>query len=201
MARPVGSDGEKTAKQIRRHSVRLFARHGYAAVSMRQIAEKVGVQASALYQYYPNKQQLLVAVMCDHMRDLLAAWANTARASDSPPEALERFARFHIRFHIKKPDDVFVSYMELRALEPEGFRQIEKLRHDYEAALRAIIARGRQSGIFTVADAHVGAMAILAMLTGVNSWYRAGGRLTANEIEDIYAQMVLGSVGHTPKGG
>ncbi len=37
-------------------------------------------------------------------------------------------------------------------------------------------------------------MAILAMLTGVNTWYRSGGRLSREKIEDIYEEMVLKSV-------
>ena len=46
-----------------------------------------------------------------------------------------------------------------------------------------------------LADPHVAAMAILAMITGVNTWYRSGGRLSQAKIEDIYVSMVLGSVG------
>jgi len=39
-------------------------------------------------------------------------------------------------------------------------------------------------------------MAVIAMLTGVNTWFRSGGRLKAVEIEEIYVKMVLGSLGH-----
>ncbi len=52
MARQAGANGETTARAIRQESLKLFARHGYDAVSMRQIASAVGVQASALYQYF-----------------------------------------------------------------------------------------------------------------------------------------------------
>ena len=37
-------------------------------------------------------------------------------------------------------------------------------------------------------------MAIIAMLTGVNTWYRQKGRLNLNEIENIYTAMVLQEV-------
>ena len=33
-------------------------------------------------------------------------------------DPLERFVRFHIRYHLKRADEVFISYMELRNLEP-----------------------------------------------------------------------------------
>ncbi len=195
MARTAGSDGEATARAIREASLALFARYGYEAVSMRQIADRVGVQAGALYKYHANKQQLLVDIMRDHMEQLLEAWDAERRPGEESVAALDRFARFHIGYHIKRPDAVFISYMELRSLEGEGFRDISRLRGKYEAILRDILRRGMEDGVFAVADPHVAAMAILAMITGVNTWYRSGGRLSQAKIEDIYVSMVLGSVG------
>lgn len=200
MARPAGVSGEDTARSIRAHSLKLFARHGYDAVSMRAIAQAVGVQAGALYQYYENKQQLLVALLRGHMDELLAAWDAERVADEAPAAALERFARFHVRYHITRADEVFLSYMELRALEPAGFALVESLRRKYEGELKAILAGGAAAGVFVIEEAHVAAMAILAMLTGVNTWYRRGGRLSQRKIEDIYAAMVLRSVGGTVRG-
>lgn len=200
MARVAGSNGEKTAGAIRRESLSLFARHGYDAVSMRQIADAVGVQASALYQYFPNKQQLLVTLLKEHMDELFAALDGENIEGLAPLEALEAFARFHIRHHISRADAVFISYMELRALEPEGFKAVEELRKIYEGRLKAILMRGHETGVFMLEEPHVAAMAILAMLTGVNTWYRSGGRLSQERIEDIYAEMVLRSAGVASSG-
>ena len=49
MARTQGSHSELTGPRIRKAALGLFARYGYAAVSMRQIACEVGVQVGALY--------------------------------------------------------------------------------------------------------------------------------------------------------
>jgi len=200
VARTAGSIGEVTAQAIRETSLALFARQGYAAVSMRQIADRVGVQASALYNYHHNKQQLLVDIMRDHMEQLLEAWDKEDKPEGGVVAALEHFARFHIRYHIERPDEVFVSYMELRSLEEPGHREIGRLRRDYESILKDILGRGMEQGVFAISDPHVAAMAILAMITGVNTWYRSGGRLSQAKIEDIYVSMVLGSVGCRSEG-
>ncbi|MEM5500226.1 TetR/AcrR family transcriptional regulator [Ahrensia kielensis] len=196
MARKVGSVGSITAEAILNEACKLFARFGYAAVSMRQIAAAVGVQASAIYQHYPNKQEILVALLNNHMDALLEAWNNEVRDEDAAA-ALERFVRFHIRYHISRPDEVFLSYMELRSLEDQGFRIIERKRHTYENIAKTILRHGADEGTFSASDPHVAAMAILAMLTGVNTWYRSGGRLSQQKIEDLYVGMVMGSVGLT----
>jgi AcrR family transcriptional regulator len=195
LARQAGAFGEKTAATIRAESLKLVARHGYDAVSMRMIADAVGVQPGALYQYFPNKQQLLVTLMREHMEELLEALAAERIDAEKPAAALDQFARFHVRYHLNRADEVFISYMELRALEPEGFSLIENLRKRYENKLKAVLTRGVELAAFKLEEPHVAAMAILAMLTGVNTWYRSGGRLSPKKIEDIYADMVLRSVG------
>lgn len=197
MARIAGSDGEVTRSEIRKVSLALFAQYGYSAVSMRQIASQVGVQASAIYQYYQNKQQILVSLLQNHMDGLLKACHEELIPGD-PIDRLEQFARFHIRYNIIRSDEVFLAYMELRSLEPEGFATIANLRSQYEAILKSILREGANSGAMKIDDPHVSAMAILAMLTGVNTWYRSGGRLSQKKIENIYASMVLKSQGIIP---
>ena len=137
MARTQGSHSDLTRPRVRAAAQRLFAQRGYAAVSMRQIAAEVGVQAGALYNYTPDKQALLFDLMQQHMSELLGALAALPAESD-PLAALEAFTRFHIEFHVERPDAVFIAYMELRNLNPENFLIIEKLRRSYEDRLEKI---------------------------------------------------------------
>jgi len=194
MARTTGSHGEITGQRVREAALRLFAQHGFAAVSMRQIAGEVGVQAGALYNYTPDKQSLLFDLMQTHMTELLAAWEAEA-APEGPLEKLDHFTGFHIRFHVARPEAVFIAYMELRNLAPGNFARIEALRKRYEAVLEGILAEGRAAGVFDIADARLATMAVIAMLTGVNTWYREGGRLGLDAVEAIYRDMVRGVVG------
>jgi AcrR family transcriptional regulator len=193
MARKAGSHSEITGPKVREAALALFARHGYAAVSMRQIAAEVGVQAGALYLYTPDKQTLLFDLMKGHMDDLLAAWAAVPKAG-SPAARLEAFVRFHIRFHLDRPEEVFLAYMELRNLDPGNFAAIEALRRDYETELERILRDGVRDGVFAVADTKLATLALIAMLTGVTTWYREGGRLTREGVERLYWEMARGAV-------
>jgi AcrR family transcriptional regulator len=195
LARIKGSDGRKTADKILTESLPLITRLGYSAVSMRMIAEAVGVNVGALYNHYSNKQQILVALLVRHMDGLLEAWAQVDISDSDPAEQLDKFVRFHIQYNLARPDEVFISYMELRSLEDVGFKQVEKLRSQYEDILRNILFEGQDSNLFRVEDSHVAAMSIFGALTGVNTWYRSGGRLSKSKIEDYYAAMALRSVG------
>ncbi|MEL0436122.1 TetR/AcrR family transcriptional regulator [Phycobacter sp. K97] len=193
MARTQGSHSDITGPRIREAALRLFAQHGFAAVSMRQIASDVGVQAGALYNYTSDKQSLLFSLMQGHMSDLIAAWQSEP-TTDSGVSELERFVRFHIRYHMERPDAVFIAYMELRNLSDENFATIESMRGSYENALETVLKQGVAEGVFQIPDTKIATLAVIAMLNGVMTWYRAGGRLSLEEVETIYWDMVRKAV-------
>lgn len=194
MARTQGSFSQTTGPRVREAAQRLFARDGYAAVSMRAIAAEVGVQAGALYNYTPDKQTLLFDLMQSHLSDLLAE-APDALGDGDPPTRLRRFVAFHIRFHADRPHAVFIAYMELRNLSAENFARIEALRRQYEDQLEDILRDGLEAGDFTLPDTRIGTFAIIGMLTGLNTWFRPGGRLSLEEVTERYWAMVRGAVG------
>ena len=67
---------ENKKELIIREALKLFSEKGFAAVSMRDLAESVGISVSTIYHYYPSKQDLA--------QDMIAR-ANelTAKARDS----------------------------------------------------------------------------------------------------------------------
>ncbi|MDF1727910.1 MAG: TetR/AcrR family transcriptional regulator, partial [Sulfitobacter sp.] len=165
---------------------------GYAAVSMRAIAREVGVQAGALYNYTPDKQTLLFELMRDHLEELLSA---PPPAGPTPAARLHDFVSFHIRFHADRPEEVFIAYMELRNLTPQNFAVIEELRGRYEDRLERVLSEGVAAGDFAAADTKIVTLALIAMLTGVNTWFRAEGRLSLEEVVALYWEMVRKAVG------
>ena len=192
MARTTGSHAGITGPKVRAAALRLFAQKGYAAVSMRAIAADVGVQAGALYNYTPDKQSLLFDLMRGHMDDLLA---QSTPLGGPALEQLRTFVEFHIRYHASRPDEVFIAYMELRNLEPQNFAEVESLRRKYEDRLETILRDGATQGVFALSDTKITTLAIIAMLTGVNTWFRSEGRLSLDEVIAQYWDMVRRAVG------
>ncbi len=190
MARTSGSFSENTAPRVVKTALRLFAKHGYAAVSMRQIARGVGVQVGSLYNYTPDKQTLLFNILLQHMESLLTAWSLYPKSKD-PLDQIKDFINFHLEFHFCKGDEVFVAYMELRNLNNNNFATIEKLRCDYESILQEILSAGLAAGQFQIKDKKITTLAIIGMLKEVGTWYRPDGRLAMSEIINLYQNMVL----------
>jgi AcrR family transcriptional regulator len=197
MARTTGSDGEKTEAAVREAAVNLIARLGYEAMSMRQLAAEVGVQAAALYRYFPTKQDLLFTLMREHMEGLLKAWEAARPARTDPVTRLAAYVENHIAFHIERRHATHVSNMELRSLSHERLTQILKMRAAYEKELRTILRDGAEAGVFQVDDTGLTAMALIQMMTGVIVWFRPGERLSIAEVTTTYLSMTMRLVGAT----
>lgn len=191
MARTTGSDGEKTEAAIRIAAVDLIARYGFEAVSMRQLACEVGVQAAALYRYFPNKEELLFALMLQHMNGLIAAWEATRPTTDDPATRLSAFTANHIRYHVERRHSTHVSNMELRSLSHDKLTTILKLRTAYEKQLRQILREGAESGAFDIEDTTLTAMAMIQMITGVIVWFRPDERLSVADVTRKYQAMTM----------
>jgi AcrR family transcriptional regulator len=191
IARTTGSDGEKTKAALREAAVSLMARYGYEAVSMRQLAAEVGVQAAALYRYFPTKEDLLFTLMREHMEGLIEAWDHASPPAAGPAERLAAFVGNHIRFHVARRHSTHVSNMELRSLSRENLTHILRLRTAYEKELRHILRDGAEAGVFLIDDVAMTAMAILQMVTGVIVWFRPDERLSVDEVAETYLSMTM----------
>ncbi|WP_274629504.1 TetR/AcrR family transcriptional regulator [Arvimicrobium flavum] len=196
MARTTGSDGERTEAAIREAALALIAQHGYEAMSMRQLAERVGVQAAALYRYFPTKEAMLFTLMREHMEDLLGTWQRTQPEASDPAARLRAFVQNHIGFHVEQRHSTHVSNMELRSLSRDNLSQILRMRTAYERELRTILRDGAEDGVFEVDDVGLTAMGIIQMITGVIVWFRPDERLSVAEVSDTYLKMTMRLVGN-----
>ena len=188
MARTIGSDGKKTEAKLRARALELIVRHGFEALTMRQLAEAVGIQVGGLYHYFPDKQALLFALIDTHLRDLLTLADATIGWAD-PVKRLQSFVRFHILHHVGLRNASHVANNELRSLNREHFASVLKQRGLYEKKLRQILKDGQEAGQFEIVDLTLTTMAMLAMLNEVCVWYRDGGAHSLDAITNHFAAM------------
>ena len=190
--RPAGLSGAETMRAIRAEGARLIHEHGYAGMSLRDLADRVGIKASSLYNHIDSKQQLLFLLIEHHMRlALQGVDAALAEAGGDATARLRAFVDFHIRFHTGHPVEAAICLSELRCLEGENRRAVVALRDAYEARLSRIIRDGAAAGTFRVADARLATFSILGAITGVLTWYRPGGRLDPAVIAAAYGDLLV----------
>ncbi|MGY3603534.1 MULTISPECIES: TetR/AcrR family transcriptional regulator [unclassified Bradyrhizobium] len=194
MARTIGSHGPTTLEAIRKAGTRLIFEHGYEAMSLRQLAAEVGIQAGSLYNHISTKQELLFDLVQHHINELLRQLDLALDGKSGPEEKIRAFVAFHVSYHMTRKREVYIANSELRSLEPKNYAAVIALREAYERRLADILEEGVAQGVFELVDVQVATFAILAMLTGPCTWYRPGGRLSKEAIIATHEKLVLSGI-------
>jgi len=183
-------EGRPMRESILAAAVQLFAEYGYHAAPLRDIAHIAGIQAASIYHHYPNKQSLLVEIMEVHMDFLNSRLEHILQEYSDPLQRLQEAIASHIRLHTTYKSEFFIIDTEIRALEGENRTYILSLRDTYESLLQDILNDGMKRGVFHQSDIKVASYAIIAMCTEVAKWFRPNGRLSVQQVIDLYSQMI-----------
>lgn len=113
-----------TVEAIIRATAHVLAKDGYARASTNHIAAVAGVSVGSLYQYFPNKDALVLAVAEEHSEAMIALLTETALAyrQGSLAEGVRHFVRGMIACHVIDPDLHRALVEQLLHLGFEQFR-------------------------------------------------------------------------------
>ena len=171
-------------------AVQLFAEYGYHAATMRDIARLAGIQAASIYYHYPSKQALLVEIMESHMRQLNVNLERIVSKHVTVQQCLYEAISNHVRLHTTYKSEFFIIDTEIRALEGENRAKILALRDRYEDLIQELLREGMEQGVLRQTDVKISSYAIIAMCTEVAQWFRPVGRLSVQQVIEMYFQMV-----------
>lgn len=83
-------DSPLRREQIAEAALTIVVRQGIGAVTVRRVAEAVGISAAALYRHYKNKAEILKAVMEEHQELFMANVRRAKADATSPLDAIRR---------------------------------------------------------------------------------------------------------------
>lgn len=169
----------------------LIYEKGYASASMRDIANAVGVTQAAMYYHFPNKEEMLFALIEGFNGKLLSVITTAMSATTDPIEGLRGTIREHIllgRSHFREFKLVTEDKRHLSESHAEELRLHERRIFDlYRDRMAGIIkARG-----ITGRDPAICAFNTLSMINYVFNWYRPDGRKSLEEIADQTAEFAV----------
>jgi AcrR family transcriptional regulator len=192
--RTPASSAATTSKRVRAAAIRVFARKGFAAAGLRELAAEAGLTPAALYHYMGSKEDLLVDIMRTTIEPLHAAGREMLEEIPEPERRLAALVELHVWFHGAHPLATLVTDSELRALDGERRRVAIELRDGYQALWHEVLQGGCDAGRFDVDDARLAAIGLLELCTGVSHWYAAGGERELGEVCALHADWALGLV-------
>ena len=152
---PSAGSGEITEKAIRESAVRVIAKHGFQAASLREIAKEVGIRAPSLYNYIKSKEKLLFDLLREPLQAMVSDYRRLTQGITDPARRLQIFTEVHLNFHLNSRLEVFIGNMELRSLSASHYRTMTALREEYAQLLQSIVEDGVKLGMFAAPEPRV----------------------------------------------
>jgi AcrR family transcriptional regulator len=185
---PTGSRRE----EIVRAAARTFARDGYAAVGMRDVAEAVGIRGASLYHHFPSKEEILYAICLTVTREPNELNLPLLDAPGTPSQRMAALVRAHLEHLHRRRVEHLVGLHELASLTPAHRAVVDDHRRYYQRRVRDVVAAGVRTGEFGVPDARLAAFAICDALNGISNWFHDDGELDLEAVVLGYVDLVVG---------
>lgn len=124
---------------------RAFAEHGVAGVSMRQLADALGVSRMTPYRYFPDKAAIVAAVRARGFARMADAMEAVAAATPEPAARLRRLGQAYLAFATEHPDRYRLMHeiaQEDEGRYPDLVQQIRRSQQPLLDACRAAVDAG-----------------------------------------------------------
>jgi TetR/AcrR family fatty acid metabolism transcriptional regulator len=138
---------EERRRQILDAAVRAFAKKGYHASRVSDIAEEAGVAYGLVYHYFESKDAVLESIFRDMWGMMVAAINAVEDVEESPREQLRKSCAIVLRTWRDYPDVVRVLVREVARSGEQLQREVEEIAHAFEA-LQRIVERGQAQNVF-----------------------------------------------------
>jgi AcrR family transcriptional regulator len=200
MARGRHAGYDEQREMILAQAAALFARGGYPATSMNQVAEACGLSKPTLYHYYHDKYELLVSIADSHVSRLQRVVEEAMGIEADPQGRMRLLIRRLVEEYAIAQNAHRVLTEDVKFLEPPDRERILAKERDVVAAFARVVAALRPD-LQEAALSKPLTMLLFGMINWLFTWMKPEGRLSYDEMAPVVTELFLGGLGavKTPK--
>lgn len=176
---------ETRKEEITRVAAKLFKNKGFSAVTMRDLATKMGMKAASLYNHIESKQTILQDIIIAIAEDFTKGMETINTSECSSIQKLEKVIALHIKIATTNADGLAALNTDWMHLENKLDYYL-KLRQDYEFNVKSIIENGIRNEEIKPVDPDV---LVFSMLTTLRSLYLWIPKKEIASIDDLKASL------------
>jgi AcrR family transcriptional regulator len=176
---------------ILRKAAAMFREKGFAATSMRDLAETVGIEAASLYNHIRSKNEMLEAICFEVANRFNSNMDAIEAGPEKSIKKVETLLRFHIKEMVGNYEEVYVSDREWRHLDEPYLSNFQNQRRIYRKRFAAIIEDGISKNEIRQIDAPTAILIVLHAVSGIESWHRSKARITGEELENNMVMIMI----------
>jgi AcrR family transcriptional regulator len=179
-------------EQVIRSAAELFREKGYAASSMRDLAQKLGIEAASLYSHIKSKEEILQHLCFDMAAEFRKSLAEVEKKEVTASEKLKLGIIGHIQVMAKDLTASAVFMNEHRHLSQPYLRDFLLLRINYINRFKSIIEAGAKKGEFKDSiDKKLAVMTLFSSLNWMPMWYDPSSKIVPQDLGQQLADMLV----------
>ena len=187
------TERKKASKKglILQRAATMFRERGFAASSMRDLAETVGIEAASLYNHIRSKNEILESICFDVANVFNEKIQEIESGRQSNINKIESLLRFHVEQMVDNYEKVIVSDREWRHLDEPYRANFQNQRRTYRKRFAAIIEDGIVKGEIRRIDAPTAVLIMLHAVNGIESWHRSKVKMSADDLANNMIRILI----------
>jgi TetR/AcrR family transcriptional regulator, cholesterol catabolism regulator len=182
---------ESRKDHIQEVAQNLFKEKGYAATSMRDLANEVGIEAASLYSHITSKEEILRTI-CFDMADQFFAGLHSIETTDLPDDKkLEQAIISHIDVIARNRNASAVFFHDWRHLGEPFNNDFKLMRRRYENHFKKIIEHGIEQKIFINVDTTFTVRTLFSAMNWTYDWFGSGKNDNPQIIAEKITSLIL----------
>ncbi|MCA8887978.1 MAG: TetR/AcrR family transcriptional regulator [Parvularculaceae bacterium] len=194
MARTQAADYDQKREIITAKAAELFARRGFSAASVSELAQTCKISKSLIYHYYASKEAILFAAMSDHMDTLVELICNRAKATTTPEAEFRSLTRDILQCYTGAAHHQKILLYELSFLPAPQQKEIVAKQRAVIAEIEALLLRINPRTKANKKKLRAKVMLYFGMMNWTHTWFNASGPISRNELADEISNTTLCSL-------
>lgn len=153
--------------EIAAAAVPVILKQGFVETSMREIAAVAGVGKSTLYDYFSNKEEIMVYLILEGIEEVTIKARQIAREAIPAPVKIRRMLEMQLDFLSKNKQLYLLLSLEVQRLSASTQQRIQAGRHAYQDLLRDTVELGMLEGSIRETNPAMVGKVLLAIMTPV----------------------------------
>jgi len=183
-------------QEILEAAARVFAKKGFAATTVEEIAQEAEFSKGAVYLHFDSKEALFLCLIEERLNELEAGLRQVVERDNAPEAKIRDVVRTHLSFFEQDKDFFQIAASEQPRLEPEAETRLKKEMRERHIRGLDLVERAMKdavhAGVLKAIDPRLLATGLVGIIHSFTAqWILAGGKGALVEMEPVVLELFL----------
>lgn len=178
-------------EEVLKSAARLFAERGYRAVTVGDIASDLGFTKSAIYYYFPDKEEILWAITEESYESYIDLAADILTRNLPPDKALAAMIHAHAMQVMTRREWTAIFFKDQTEVSPKRQKLVKQLRKEYAGMIEKVYRDGVEAKLFKDLPTPIVVSSIFGACNWLYIWYREDRGISPETVARCQVEILM----------